>query len=279
MYHNIKHGGLKFLNIEIQIKALHLNWIKRFYNSNKSKWKEIFNVFIPFIQASDLFLTRCDFDLSILNIPLFYKEVIMAWQEIQSTWEPSTAEQIRKESLWFNGYLTREGKGFIFSKWYKKGIFLINDIVDDKGDFFTPDKLLEKYNLNVNFLEYYTIRHCIPYRWKEILKTKQCIIEKPNVPSLLIGSKMKYIIKLQCKDFYVILLEKHFTLTKPACIKKWYEELKCSECEFENIFMLPYNCTYETKLQSFQHSLTHRYINCNKWLFKVKLSLTAMCNI
>jgi disulfide oxidoreductase YuzD len=51
------------------------------------------------------------------------------------------------------------------------GIKKIGDLVDKNGAFLSPDALKEKFSLpHCNFLEYLSIRQCIPYKWKQQLQ-------------------------------------------------------------------------------------------------------------
>ena len=59
----------------------------------------------------------------------------------------------------------------------------------------------------------------------------------------------------------------------PTSVLKWktvHEDFDMSEEEWTDVFLRPYFCLRETKLQSFQYKIIHRIINCNKKSFDMK---------
>ncbi len=60
--------------------------------------------------------------------------------------------------------------------------------------------------------------------------------------------------KIQCKDFYLHLIEKY--QHNPKCTKAWIKEFSDIESVNNNfwkrIFNLPFSTTRDTKIQSFQ---------------------------
>ena len=63
----------------------------------------------------------------------------------------------------------------------------------------------------------------------------------------------------------------------PTAIEKWNSTYDiCSE-DWPEIFRLPYSCTTDTQLQSFQYKILHRIFPCNKWLNIQKVIPSAQC--
>ena len=66
----------------------------------------------------------------------------------------------------------------------------------------------------------------------------------------------------------------------PTSVMKWktlHEDFDMSEEEWTDVFLRPYICLRETKLQSFQYKIIHRIINCNKKLFNMKIKNSPVC--
>ena len=60
----------------------------------------------------------------------------------------------------------------------------------------------------------------------------------------------------------------------PMCVLKWktlHVDFDRSEEEWTDVFLRPYICLRETKVQSYQYNIINRIINCNKWLFDMKI--------
>ena len=67
----------------------------------------------------------------------------------------------------------------------------------------------------------------------------------------------------------------------PTCVLKWktlHVDFDMSEEEWADVFMRPYICLRETKLQSFQYKIINRIINCNKKLFDMKIKNSPACS-
>ena len=57
----------------------------------------------------------------------------------------------------------------------------------------------------------------------------------------------------------------------PTAWESWKESCEISDNKWPIIHSLPFKCTFETRLQSFQFSLLHRFVIHNALLFKYKL--------
>ena len=74
------------------------------------------------------------------------------------------------------------------------GLFFINDLLTDMGEFMGYDNFQETYNLNMNFVDFYSLMHSNPRPWKtEILQqkyktkgqvTQTCLKEILNIKSV-----------------------------------------------------------------------------------------------
>ena len=60
---------------------------------------------------------------------------------------------------------------------------------------------------------------------------------------------------------------------------KWIADCKNYEnfINWDKLYILPFYCTKETKLQTFQFKLLHRKIAANNYLYKIGISLTNIC--
>ena len=148
-------------------KSLKAAWVKRLCQAGDSKWCAAFFSFTAHLGGT--FLFECNFDIHDLNLslkfPLFYKEILSAWQEIHST-EPSSADEYESEIIWNNRFIKIDGKSVFFPSWYRKGVVKIRDLLNDDRKFLSRVEFQEKYALQVNFLQYYGLLNAIPSIWK-----------------------------------------------------------------------------------------------------------------
>ena len=85
----------------------------------------------------------------------FWKAVFSYWADFCASQQIISSNDISSSVIWFNKHLNT--KCIHFPNWSKKGINFINDIIDNKGKLWSLQILKEKYDLNINFLHYYTI--------------------------------------------------------------------------------------------------------------------------
>ena len=67
----------------------------------------------------------------------------------------------------------------------------------------------------------------------------------------------------------------------PMCVLKWktlHVDFDMSEEEWADVFLRPYICLRETKLQSIQYKIINSIINCNKKLFDMKIKNSPVCS-
>ncbi len=67
------------------------------------------------------------------------------------------------------------------------------------------------------------------------------------------------------------------TSKTPACIHKWKEAYPNLDLDWSELFRLPFQITFETKLQSFQYKILHRIFPCNYWLSKFLPERSTLC--
>lgn len=151
--------------------------------------------------------------------------------------------------------------------------------MDNDGRFLSFVSFADKYNLVPNFLQYYSLCNAIPAQWKYKLRNENNVLLNRDEISLSIRGKDVPITKASCKDFYWIFVENRFQT--PTCISKWCYILNddIDLNMFSKISLLPYKCCSDTKLQSFQYKLLHRFIVHNKRLCKIKILSSPKCKI
>ena len=83
----------------------------------------------------------------------FFKDVIKAWLSFQFK-PPETYQDITSQLLWCNSNVLVENKPIIWKKALKRGIFYINDLLDNEGGFLSYNGLLVKFGHVMEKLEY-----------------------------------------------------------------------------------------------------------------------------
>ena len=81
-----------------------------------------------------------------------------------------------------------------------------------------------------------------------------------------------------CKEAYKLIV-KRITSTPDKSQSKWIANCENYEnlIKWDKSYVLPFYCTKETKLQTFQFKLLHRKIATNDYLHRIGISLTDKC--
>ena len=101
-----------------------------------------------------------------------------------------TNQDIFTSCIWYNSKLATN-KTF-FPDWYKKVIYILGDILNENGRVMTLEEMNQKYHININFLNYFTIRRLVSNYSKKSQKTNDFSFTRPYIPfhiQLFIHSK------------------------------------------------------------------------------------------
>ena len=119
------------------VKPLRLSWIRRLLDDTNCNtyWKTITIYYYLDKYGGLAFLLRCNYETkcSDPNLPLLYRELLQYFHEVTSMYG---SNQERKFILWNNKEITIEGKTLFWKKWFEKGIYLVQDLLDNDGKFF-----------------------------------------------------------------------------------------------------------------------------------------------
>ena len=146
-------GGLNMIDLKAYISALKSTWIRRILNS-EGIWQ---NILAKILDIKSLL----QFGIEYLNKTIrnlnntFWKDVLNAWKELQIKENLNQKHvNLAYTSLWFNNEI-KVNRAFVFYKhWAQKNIIYINDLLCDEDRFFSYEEFMEKFNMNINFLEY-----------------------------------------------------------------------------------------------------------------------------
>jgi hypothetical protein len=268
LYQSLAEGGITMPHLPSFNYALKLAWLRRLLDQeNKGTWKSLFMLNLP---LSEQYVWNCNLminDVCSLKPYLknnFWKEVVEAWC-IYNFHEPTDITGIRTQNVWFNSFIKVDNKTLFHRDWYNSGVETITDLLDGNGKFLPYVQFVNKYNLRINYLSYYSLISAIPVKWKQLLNSES-MIENDESKQSRMQQLMKF--KKVCREGYSIFLE-HFTGTdlKLKGVMKWETELDCS-LDIQSTFKNIYSCTRATKLQSCQYHLVHKSLVTNVDLLK-----------
>ena len=158
-----------------------------------------------------MFLLNCNYSVKNLDsrIPLFYQELLEYFQELHSSYEDPLKH---KFILWNNKEINIENKSVFWKAWWDKNVLFIQDLLNNQGNYLSPEEFNEKYNIKVNFLQYYQITSAIPAYLKSYASAHtdlgylNSVCE--NLDFQLSNDVTLDLKKTFCKQFYKLFVEK-----------------------------------------------------------------------
>ena len=275
---NIDNGGLKLCHFETKVSSLMLCWVKRLITSIPQKWTLLPKKFYSCSNLKTYFNSNHKI-LCNKEIPIFYKnihEIYMKYFKL----EPVNLHEILNESLWLNQRI-QTTKGYIYIRsWESKNIQTVRNLFNDFGVLLSHEELTSTYNIQTTFLQTLQVQKSIPSNWMKKINNHTTTLPPINTQLCIrINSNLKPLTSTSCKDFYWHIL--NITAHVPTCIKKWQEIYPLLSItiniEWKKIFNCAFYISRDTKIQTLQYKIIHRYIACNHWLKNIKILNSDIC--
>ena len=282
IYQPLSAGGLNFVNFRTMVKSLRLSWIGRIIGDAdcNANWKAIPNYYFDKYGGLALLL-QCNYNVKSLdlNLPTFYRELLQYFNELVNM---HGGNQERKFILWNNKEITIEGKTLFWKTWFEKGIYLVQDLLDQDGKFLSLQDFQSKFGLRVNYLHYFQIIAAISseLRGKAFQTQTQTASEDllKNLNNFQLSQELNIMLsKMRCKDYYKLFND--FNVTEPTGVKNWRQQFPNSFAHWKNNFAKIYRITKENKLRQFLFKLLHKVIVTKKELKKFKITSDDRCSL
>jgi exonuclease III len=271
-----EHGGLKMLDIECFLEAQKVIWVKRLQKSEKGSWMAYPNYILDNILGKNSF--KCNTDINKLRewMSPFYLQIFEAWKKTKANSEEDPF-RIRREVLWLNKDIQINKKDIFFKEWYSKGIIMLHDILDDKGNMKSAQELSREYEVEIKVMELNSLISAIPQNWKRCVKSMRIPKEAVSNMEQLFLSCNKRILALSItknKDVYWEFVNRK--QIKPIAAYKWCTEFNIPEENWLSVFKT-YAELKDTKLKAFQFKILNNLIPCNQYLKRIGRSVVDTC--
>ena len=270
-------GGIKMSNFTIYIKAQRIMWLKRLiYGENKISWKLYFDYCCRSVGGRFIFL--CDYETSKMNleIPTFYLEIMYAWQDLRKCRFPEN--ESRNPIIFNNRNICWKGKMFCINSLYKKGIYLVNHIME-KGKILSVEHFK---NTGVNHIELLMITDIfrgIPAGWKE----QTSLVEFQEVDTVTFNLNIKLFNQKilfqnaksrQIYEYFINELKHLYTLKVTDC----HTSFVLSDKELKETFNRLRSTTLINKHREFQFKLLHGVAYTKEHLLKFSFVANNLCS-
>ena len=101
-------------------------------------WKSLPHEYLRDVGGELIF--NCNFSLKTLpllsGLPLFYRQVLNAWQRIVAH-TPLSKNEVENEVFWNNKFVTIAGKSVFYRSWFEAGVKYLKDVITEDGNLFS----------------------------------------------------------------------------------------------------------------------------------------------
>ena len=247
------------LHFESMVKAVKINWIKRYRNVD-SNYCKIVSYFTGInLPISTIISCQLDNTLIACKDP-FYQQMFEYWYSIY-TKSSHSANEIYNQLLWYNKHILVNNKPVFYQTWWNKGIKSVHHIITKNGKFRTKIELENLFHFEIKQMDYNSLTHAIPIAWLRLIVANNVTADLTNDLRLKVDNILYTIQNVRCKLVYSYFVSK--MIEAPTAVRKWSEIFFIDKDVWKNIFTLSFEICEETLLQTFQYKIINRFFPCN----------------
>ena len=168
--------------------------------------------------------------------------------------------------MWYNSDVQVGHKSLVNEQLACRNIKLIDDFVDEEGYFLSYEAFSARHpDCKVNYLVYMGWKKAIPGPWTQMLVACHSLTPEEREKEIDIEIKTKKV-ALSCvkPSFFNACCTPEVV---PSAQKRWIEEGVDFGENWRKIYLMPYQVTKSTKLQSLQFRILNRYFPTKRFLF------------
>lgn len=208
----------------------------------------------------------------------FYVQILKTWFALHN-FQPQDEDEVRGECLWNNILISSPNNILVRDQWRgwaEAGVSLVHHLCHSQENrLMGHQEIKEKFNINCNFLQALTIRQSVPNHWRSLI-TAGFSRQISNKFLFDINDTHFDLLNSSPKSWYRQSVKKLATPFSRGA--SWMRELNLqTQPDWEQIWILPYRTSRETKLQSFAYKVAYRLIPCNKYLNTIRISESPDC--
>ena len=166
--------------------------------------------------------------------------------------------------VWYNSNIKVGMKTLFIKSWYKKGVKIIDDFLDERGNILSHSTFQQKFDIQVCILQYNSVVSAISTHLKSFGLSKAFLNRSftPYVPlyykPLILHTKCTQSVYKQLNVNHVI----------PTSVHKWNLELVPYGIEIcvKDVFTVCFKTTKDSSIQWLQYRILHRILPVNYYL-------------
>lgn len=158
----ISHGGLNLMDLDTRVKVSTLQWIRRLLLNPYSNAAISLTSFLGTDNLKTFLSYKLNYEPQGIGHDPFYQYLFKLWANIHGYY-PTTEEDIRRESIWGNKWITSDGRPIFKPNWESKGIRSIQDLCHpSEPRLLSHTELSQKFGVRCSFLDALGLRLSVP---------------------------------------------------------------------------------------------------------------------
>ena len=264
-----KHGGIRMPILSNVIMASKASWLRKLLKNTNHVWIELFEKTICEIKNLMLFGLEYMKHISSKCSNPFWKEVLIAFYNINKDNTPKTYSNILYSPLWFNNSIFEIP--LHYPKLSKSGVYFVKDVLHSNGELIKFEDL--KKTADVNILDFFRIRYFVNRYLKKYSGLKD---DCPAHPSIPFHIELLYRSKKGNRDFLQILTKENAPIT---AVKNWHNKLETviNQHTWSSIFKLCHFTIDDNYFKWFNYKILHRILGTNSLLFQMNITENPSC--
>ena len=288
LINDIKCGGLNMVDVESLFLSVKAAWVVRLLHAKEDEvWTMVANHFLHYVPNDDAFLLRLHMtDANALRcmtkLPMFYQEVIMAFNKAKCLSLRDFCNNILDQPIWGNVFIkcnTANGKNvpLLYKSWIQCNLIKLKNLrfIDGKLDeHYIFDTVQNQTNI---FAEINSVKKALkPYRTligSHEPDNDTHIILFPNQEN-----QVENFQSTKSKFFYNCLVD--FKSSEPVKQQQyWKDMLRMNDIDFQYVYETKVKCVKDKKLAEFNFKLLQNILPCNVNLVKWKKHESKLCDL
>ena len=261
------NGGLGMLDIKAFSKSLKISWLRRLYNSNNNKWK---NMIIETRKGiMNIAHYGADFMTKLISSchNKFWCDVFLAYKSLCQKTDDFYFQHFDETPFMYNDNFKINKQTIFFLELEKHKVFTIKQLKN--GDSFcTYDQFRSKYlGIKINYLHYHALITNVN-KVKRHFETKK----HPKLTSIKTAWDTIFQNERGVKSIYQKLSETNLV---PTGVRKW--QLNGEQMNYQEVIYSLYKTTSDTKLIWFQFRVIHNILTTNRSVSKYDPTHSEKC--
>ena len=273
-------GGMKMINIHNFDKALKVSWMKKLITQPISQWYKLMSImyenFSQILNFGDQWYSK----RSSIVYNQFWHDVFKDWQALNKLQQAQNDCELLRSCIWYNSQISKDI--IFFPDWYKKGIYLVDDIINRDGKVISCNDLNNKFNINVNILNYYTMKTKMElFMSKQKIKGKSTL-ERPIDPFHL---DILFKSKSGCRNYYNTFNNTEAQNNSPTCEIIWTSTVQKENLDitikerWKSIYKICFYSVRDNNVTWFQYRILNGILGTKSYLKKLKIKTDSACSL